>query len=189
MKKNVFFLMATAMLFATACGNGKNGESQDSTDQQEAVTINTNVVLTKEGVGPVKIGMLVNEVPASVEEFYDSVYVDEILSPSDRKMYRLFFYMNGEEVWQAFSNEGKKENAVIERMNSPENASTVKIMYNNKLYGLGDNVEELINNNVITETETSMDYFYDGVAIGTYEFNNGWNDTKTILSMSVPYDL
>lgn len=73
------------------------------------------IIITSEGVGPVKIGMNAKQLPASVEGLYDKMVEEN----SDMVLYS--FYLNGETV---MTTNGDESIALIEVFPSLQNVST-----------------------------------------------------------------
>lgn len=74
------------------------------------------LIITSEGVGPIKIGMTASQLPASVEGLYDK-FVEE---NSDMVLYS--FYLNGETV---MTTNGDGNIALIEVFPALQNVSTI----------------------------------------------------------------
>ena len=80
-----------------------------------AQTSNEGLIITSEGVGPVKIGMTASQLPSAVEGLYDKVVEEN----SDMVLYS--FYLNGETV---MTTNGDGSIALIEVFPSLQNVST-----------------------------------------------------------------
>lgn len=74
-----------------------------------------SLIITSEGVGPVKIGMTASQLPKSVEGLYDKIVEEN----SDMVLYS--FYLNGETV---MTTNGDGSIALIEVFPSLQNVST-----------------------------------------------------------------
>lgn len=99
MKKNLLLALAFLMMAVSAC-------SQKESD---------GVVITSEGVGPIKIGMTASQLPASVNGLYDKIVEEN----SDMVLYS--FYLNGETV---MTTNGDESIALIEVFPALQKVST-----------------------------------------------------------------
>ena len=100
MKK--IFLMAV-MVLMMAVSTSAQKESED-------------IIITSEGVGPIKIGMTASQLPASVDGLYDKIVEEN----SDMVLYS--FYFNGETV---MITNGDGNIALIEVFPALQNVSTI----------------------------------------------------------------
>lgn len=73
------------------------------------------IIITSEGVGPVKIGMTASQLPSAVEGLYDKIVEEN----SDMVLYS--FYLNGETV---MTTNGEGNIALIEVFPALQNVST-----------------------------------------------------------------
>ena len=98
--KKMFLLAVTILMMAvSACAQKEN----------------EGLIITSEGVGPVKIGMKAPQLPASVEGLYDKIVEEN----SDMVLYS--FYLNGETV---MTTNGDGSIAIIEVFPALQNVST-----------------------------------------------------------------
>lgn len=82
MKRTFFPLLAASAMLAMGCSGQKgaeNNETIDSAAVQVDETTKTPVdIITAEGIGPLKLGMPMVEIPASVEGLYDSFKTEKV---------------------------------------------------------------------------------------------------------------
>lgn len=98
--KQLFGLVVLAALSITACAKDKNqGKSRDSDSvtrtevlSAEATQEQSAIVIDAQGVGPVRLGMTIKELPAKADGLYDNIVEEN----SDMVLYS--FYKDGETV-------------------------------------------------------------------------------------------
>lgn len=98
--KKIFLLAVTVLMMTVSACAQKESEG---------------IIITSEGVGPVKIGMTASQLPASVEGLYDKMVEEN----SDMVLYS--FYLNGETV---MTTNGDCSIALIEVFPALRNVST-----------------------------------------------------------------
>lgn len=156
MKKIYLPLFLIGAMLTAACSGQKgaeNNETIDSAAVQVDETAKTPVdIITAEGIGPLKLGMPMEEIPASVEGLYDSFKTEKVDDFGDECLanYKLIFTKEGKTVFECTADDGEctRKNVLADFLVCDD--ATVKIDINGNKYGCGDNVKELIDNNVIT---------------------------------------
>ena len=155
MKRTFFPLLAASAMLAMGCSGQKgaeNNEPIDSATAQVDETTKTPVdIITAEGIGPLKLGMPMEEIPASVEGLYDTFKTEKVDDFDDDCLasYKLIFIRDGKTVFECTADDGEctHKNVLADFI---VRDATVKIDINGNKYGCGDNVKELIDNKVIT---------------------------------------
>lgn len=155
MKRTFFSLIAIGAMLTAACSGQKgaeNNEPIDSATAQVDETTKTPVdIITAEGIGPLKLGMPMEEIPASVEGLYDSFKTEKVDDFGDECLanYKLIFVKEGKTIFECTADDGEctHKNVLADFI---VRDATVKIDINGNKYGCGDNVKELIDNKVIT---------------------------------------
>ena len=155
MKRTFFPLLAASAMLAMGCSGQKgaeNNEPIDSATAQVDETTKTPVdIITAEGIGPLKLGMPMEEIPASVEGLYDSFKTEKVDDFGDECLanYKLIFVKEGKTIFECTADDGEctHKNVLADFI---VRDATVKIDINGNKYGCGDNVKELIDNKVIT---------------------------------------
>lgn len=155
MKKIYLPLFLIGAMLTAACSGQKgaeNNEPIDSATAQVDETTKTPVdIITAEGIGPLKLGMPMEEIPASVEGLYDSFKTEKVDDFDDECLakYKLIFVKEGKTIFECTADDGEctHKNVLADFI---VRDATVKIDINGKKYGCGDNVKELIDNKVIT---------------------------------------
>lgn len=174
MKKIYLPLFLIGAMLTAACSGQKgaeNNETIDSAAVQVDETTKTPVdIITAEGIGPLKLGMPMEEIPASVEGLYDSFKTEKVDDFDDDCLanYKLIFVKEGKTVFECTADDGEctHKNVLADFI---VRDATVKIDINGNKYGCGDNVKELIDNKVITVKgngpfDKSV-YMYNGVEL------------------------
>lgn len=133
--------------------------------------------LTSEGVGPVKMNMLIKDLPKSVEGLYDAFTISE-----DMDGHLLVFTLNGEKVMEARArydrwDVGNDETLAIYLI-KVSSKSVVGIDIKGKLYGVGDNIKTLITNKSVKRVDANR-YTYKDVVIDVTN-SNGASTIKSI---------
>ena len=148
-------MLAASAMLAMGCSGQKgaeNNEPIDSATAQVDETTKTPVdIITAEGIGPLKLGMPMEEIPASVEGLYDTFKTEKVDDFDDDCLasYKLIFIRDGKTVFECTADDGEctHKNVLADFI---VRDATVKIDINGNKYGCGDNVKELIDNKVIT---------------------------------------
>lgn len=156
MKKTFLPFLVAGVMLATGCSGQKgaeNNEPIDSATVQVDETAKTPVdIITAEGIGPLKLGMPMEEIPTSVEGLYDSFKTEKVDDFGDECLanYKLIFVKEGKTIFECTADDGECTHKNVLADFLVRDDATVKIDINGKKYGCGDNVKELIDNKVIT---------------------------------------
>ena len=204
MKRTFLPLLAVGVMLAMGCSGQNGAENNDATDSvavQTAEVHETPVnVITGEGIGPLKLGMPIDQIPASVEGLYDSFkkeFVDAMGSKVDESdldclnSYQLTFIKDGNTVFECTGDDGDCTHKYVLADFSVSYGSIVKIDINGTQYGCGDDIAELIDNKVITVKGSGpFDknvYLYNGVEINlkTDNYGNVKKDNRVIQYMRI----
>lgn len=82
--KKLSYLLPLTVVLLTACGGKNNRDAADSLADTGVVTAAdtipaapADIVITADGIGPVKIGMLTDQIPPEHDGIYDSIHSEE----------------------------------------------------------------------------------------------------------------
>ena len=134
--------------------------------------------VTNTSVGPLKIGMAVGQIPASVDGLYDRV---------DKEDYRINFYQGEDLVIQA-----EEYGSGLSQITAYEKAN-VSVVVLGKTYKMGDNIKALKSNRNLTFwTNTGTLTINDQLSLGTTinPDHRSWGDllTRIIVTYYNPDD-
>lgn len=182
MKKTFLPFLVAGVMLATGCSGQNGAVNNDATDSAametaEVTKIPVNLI-TGEGIGPLKLGMPVDQIPASMEGLYDSFekkFVDEMGSEVDKSdnnclnNYELTFIKEGKTVFECTADDGDCTHNYVLADFLVYDPSTVKIDINGSQFGCGDDLSELIDSKVVTvKGDGPFDnsvYIFNGVEI------------------------
>lgn len=172
MKKQIVFI-AFSLVLALSCSRQRTAE-KDTFSTNEPVTEKKKEpvnIMTSEGVGPLKIGMPMNDIPSSVEGLYDKFektkedeFGDDCLA-----FYNLMFYKDDKLVMEGRADDGDcTQNFQLASLYAMED-TLVKISIDGVLYGCNDDIANLLKNNKLKQEGTEWfekdTYLYQGVEI------------------------
>ncbi|KWW29330.1 MAG: hypothetical protein AUK63_1552 [bacterium P3] len=175
MKKNSYFLLAVISILAVGC-SGQNAQGSDDKTSVEATVAEVKAqptnIMTAEGIGPLKIGMPMSEIPASVDGLYDKFdqkradeFGDDCLA-----FYELKFYKKGRVVLEGTADDGEcTQKFQIASLYAVED-TLVKVSIDGVQYSCNDDIASLISGQTIQQKSSDVFdkdvYLYQGVEIG-----------------------
>ena len=175
MKKAILPFLAAGVMLAMGCSGNNGAENTGATDsatvQAAAATMAPADLITADGIGPLTLGMPMDEITASVKGLYDSFKKEKVDDFGDDCLasYKLSFLKEGKTVFECTADDGDCTRKYVLADFLVNDNATVRIDINGTRYGYGDNVKELIDGNVITVKgngpfDKSI-YMYNGVEL------------------------
>jgi len=175
MRKITLSFLCLGLVLTVGCsGQQGTGDNDSASNDSAAVAESPKAPvdqITAEGVGPLKLGMPMDEVPASVEGLYDSFKKEKVDEWGDECLvsYKLYFIKGDKTIFECIADDGDCTRKYVIADFLLRGNPTVKIDIDGTLYGCGDDVAELIDNKVITVKgngpfDKSV-YLYNGVEL------------------------